>query len=58
MDLEHEFLNRVEEGFQVMPTWHQGCLCDNGTYVWVLKLSFPAALEVQREPKVGDQGRR
>ncbi|XP_024381013.1 probable tocopherol cyclase, chloroplastic [Physcomitrium patens] len=25
-----EFVNRVEEGFQVTPTWHQGCLRDNG----------------------------
>jgi len=25
-----EFLNRVEEGFQVTPTWHQGFLRDNG----------------------------
>lgn len=25
-----EFLNRVEEGFQVTPTWHQGSLRDNG----------------------------
>ena len=54
MGLEQEFLNRIEEGFQVTPTWHQGCLCDNGRYVWVLKLSFSAALEVQREPKVDD----
>ena len=44
MGLEQEFLNRVEEGFQVTPTWHQGCIRDNGRYVWVLKLSFSAAL--------------
>ncbi|KAL2612320.1 hypothetical protein R1flu_024012 [Riccia fluitans] len=25
-----EFVNRVEEGFQVTPTWHQGFLRDNG----------------------------
>ncbi|KAL3683399.1 hypothetical protein R1sor_001421 [Riccia sorocarpa] len=25
-----EFLDRVEEGFQVTPTWHQGFLRDNG----------------------------
>lgn len=30
-----EFLNRVEEGFQVTPTWHQGSLRDNGRTSYV-----------------------
>jgi hypothetical protein len=30
--LEQEYWNRVEEGFQVTPSWHQGFLRDNGRY--------------------------
>ncbi|KAL2631964.1 hypothetical protein R1flu_016650 [Riccia fluitans] len=30
-----EFLDRVEEGFQVTPTWHQGFLRDNGRSPYV-----------------------
>ncbi|KAG6545849.1 hypothetical protein Mapa_012810 [Marchantia paleacea] len=30
-----EFLDRVEEGFQVTPTWHQGFLKDNGRSPYV-----------------------
>lgn len=36
--LEQEYWNRVEEGFQVTPTWHQGSLRDNGK--WVLMFSW------------------
>ncbi|XP_077210909.1 tocopherol cyclase, chloroplast / vitamin E deficient 1 (VTE1) / sucrose export defective 1 (SXD1) [Tasmannia lanceolata] len=34
-----EFVNRVEEGFQVSPIWHQGFICDDGrsSYVKTVK---------------------
>ncbi len=35
--LEQEYWNRVEEGFQVTPSWHQGFLRDNGRYASSIK---------------------